>query len=97
VWEGEVAGLLAGRRRVRLRARPIEAAQVVARELGAEAREVEAGVLHVARGGVGGEITPATLVARLVAAGVEVDEIVEEAPTLEEVFMSLVAGEEQAA
>ncbi len=97
VWEGEVAGLLAGRRRVRLRARPLEAARGVARELGAEAREVEAGVLHVARDGTGGEITPATLVARLVAAGVEVDEIAEEAPTLEEVFMSLVAGAEPGA
>ncbi len=89
VWEGEVAGLLAGRRRVRLRARPVERARAIAQTMGAEAREVEPGVLHVTRD----EITPAALVARLAAAGVEVDEIVAEAPTLEEMFMSLVAGD----
>jgi ABC-2 type transport system ATP-binding protein len=90
LWEGEVAELLAGRRRVRLRARPLDAARTVVENLGAEAREVEPGVLHVARDGAAGEITPALLVARLAAAGVEVDEVVGEAPTLEEVFVSLV-------
>ncbi len=94
LWEGEVAELLAGRRRVRLRARPIEAARAVAASLGVEAREVEPGLLHVGRDGAHGEVTPAALVARLAAAGVEVDEIADEAPTLEEVFVSLV---EQAA
>jgi ABC-2 type transport system ATP-binding protein len=87
-WEGEVAALLAGRRRVRLRARPIETARRVAGELGAETHEVEPGLLHVLDGA--GAITPAALVARLAAAGVEVDEIAAEAPTLEEVFVSLV-------
>lgn len=87
-WEGEVAALLAGRRRVRLRARPIETARRVAGELGAETHEVEPGLLHVLEGT--GAITPAALVARLAAAGVEVDEIAAEAPTLEEVFVSLV-------
>jgi hypothetical protein len=61
--------------------------------MGADAREVEPGILHVTRDGAKGEVTPATLVARLAAAGVEVDEIVPEAPTLEEMFMSLVAGD----
>jgi ABC-2 type transport system ATP-binding protein len=86
VWEGDVAGLLAGRRRVRLRARPVERAQAIAQSMGADAREVEPGVLHVTSDAV----TPAALVARLAADGVEVDEIVPEAPTLEEMFMSLV-------
>ena len=89
IWEGEVAGLLAGRRRVRLRARPVERAQAIAQAMGADAREVEAGVLHV----TGGDVTPAALVARLAGGGVEVDEIVAEAPTLEEMFMSLVSGD----
>jgi ABC-2 type transport system ATP-binding protein len=93
VWEGEVAGLLAGRRRVRLRARPVERAQAIAQTLGADAREVEPGILHVSRNGAHGEVTPAALVAKLAAAGVEIDEIVAEAPTLEEMFMSLVAGD----
>ncbi|HVV84617.1 MAG TPA: hypothetical protein VHE35_16225, partial [Kofleriaceae bacterium] len=46
------------------------------------------GLLHV-RGG-DPPLTPATLVPRLVAAGVAVDEIAAEAPTLEEVFVSLI-------
>ena len=89
-WEGEVAELLSGRRRVRLRARPLDAARAVAERLGAGVREVEPGLLHVTRDGAQGEVTPAALVASLAAAGVEVDEIVAEAPTLEEVFVSLV-------
>jgi ABC-2 type transport system ATP-binding protein len=97
IWEGEVAGLLAGRRRIRLRARPLERAQAIAQALGVEVREADPGVLHVARDGASGEVTPAALVARLAAAGVEVDEVVAEAPTLEEMFMSLVAGDEEAA
>ncbi|MBZ0237333.1 MAG: hypothetical protein K8M05_33755, partial [Deltaproteobacteria bacterium] len=60
-----------------------------AQAMGADAREVEAGVLHV----TGGDVTPAALVARLAGGGVEVDEIVAEAPTLEEMFMSLVSGD----
>ncbi|HUQ01101.1 MAG TPA: ATP-binding cassette domain-containing protein [Kofleriaceae bacterium] len=90
IWEGEVAGLLAGRRRVRLRARPLERAQAIAQTLGVDVREVEPGVLHVARDGAHGEVTPAALVAKLAAAGVEVDEVVAEAPTLEEMFVSMV-------
>jgi hypothetical protein len=71
--------------------RVVEAARRVAVELGAEAHEVEPGLLHVLDGaGVTAPITPAALVARLAAAGVEVDEIAAEAPTLEEVFVSLV-------
>jgi ABC-2 type transport system ATP-binding protein len=96
LWEGEVATLLAGRRRVRLRARPIDAARRVAGELGAEIHEVEPGLLHVSDG-TNGAITPAALVARLAAAGIEIDEIAAEAPTLEEVFVSLVTGGEAAA
>ena len=95
-WEGEVASLLAGRRRVRLRARPVEDARRVAGELGADIHEVEPGLLHV-RDGTNGAITPAALVARLAAAGIEVDEIAAEAPTLEEVFVSLVTTSEAAA
>ena len=93
VWEGEDAALLAGRRRVRLRARPVERAQSIAQSMGADAREVEPGTLHI----TGDSVTPAALVARLAADGVEVDEIASEAPTLEEVFVSLVEGEGAAA
>jgi ABC-2 type transport system ATP-binding protein len=88
-WEGEVAALLAGRHRLRLRARPTERALAIASD-GASAREAEPGLIHV----VGAEAAP--LVARLVAAGVEVDEIAPEAPTLEEVFVELVGSAEAA-
>ncbi|HVK77711.1 MAG TPA: ABC transporter ATP-binding protein [Kofleriaceae bacterium] len=88
-WEGDVAELLAERRRVRIRARPAEAAARALAGAGA-VREVEPGLFHV----TGALVAPAELVDRLVAAGVKVDEIVAEAPTLEEVFVSLVgAGE----
>jgi ABC-2 type transport system ATP-binding protein len=88
-WEGEVATLLSGRRRVRLRARPLDTARRIAGELGADIAEPEPGLLHV-RDGTNGHVTPAALVTRLVAAGVEIDEVAAEAPTLEEVFVSLV-------
>ena len=90
-WEGEVAALLAGRRRVRLRARPLERAIAICGELGAAATELEPGLLHVTSADPAA-LQPALLVARLVAAGVEVDEIAAESPTLEEVFVALVAA-----
>jgi hypothetical protein len=51
-------------------------------------REVEPGLFHVA----GPTAAPAELVERLVGAGVKVDEIAAESPTLEEVFVSLVGA-----
>ncbi|MBK9036533.1 MAG: ABC transporter ATP-binding protein [Myxococcales bacterium] len=91
-WEGAVAELLAGRQRVRLRARPLARALAVAVDLGGTAVEVatEPGLAHV------GGVEPAALVARLVAAGIEVDEVAAESPTLEEVFVSVVGAAEAA-
>jgi len=89
-WQGEVADLLAERRRIRLRAVPTRDAVEVVDRLGGTAREAEPGLLHVATTGRRGPIVPADLVEHLVAAGVRVEEIAAEAPTLEEVFVSLV-------
>ncbi|MEZ4398386.1 MAG: ABC transporter ATP-binding protein [Kofleriaceae bacterium] len=90
-WEGVVGELLAGRRRVRLRARPVAAALAVVAAAGGTGHEVEPGLIHVT-----GEVAPAPLVERLVAAGVAVDEIAVEAPTLEDVFVGLVGAAEAA-
>ncbi len=89
-WEGAVAELLAGRQRVRLRARPLARALDEVTALGGAGTEVEPGLAHV----TGVEAAP--LVARLVAAGIEVDEVAAESPTLEEVFVALVGTPEVA-
>ena len=87
-WEGKVDELLAPRRRIRLRATPGDLARATVEAAGGVVDDRGGGLLHVR----GGEppLTPAALVDRLVAAGVAVDEIAAEAPTLEEVFVSLV-------
>ncbi len=87
-WEGHVKALLAERRRIRIHARPAEIAARVLAEHGAVV-EIEPGRFHLAAA----TLAPAELVERLVTAGVKVDEIVAEAPTLEEVFVSLVGGQ----
>ena len=86
VWEGEVAGLLAGRRKLRLLARPTTAIGPVVAAAG--------GML-----GLDGEVAWITgvadvpaLVAALVTAGVAVAEVTPWTPTLEEVFLDLVAA-----
>jgi len=89
-WEGEVAALLAGRERVRLRARPLDRALAIVGELGGAGREVEPGLAHVTG------VVAAALVPALVAAGVAVDEVAPEAPTLEDVFVSMVDAAEAA-
>ena len=90
-WEGEVAELLAGRRRLRLKARPVARARELLDGAGTRTTEVEPGLLHVTADDPAA-LAPAPLVARLVAAGVEIDEIAAESPTLEEVFVALVAA-----
>jgi len=87
-WEGRVDELLAPRRRIRLRARPLDVARATIEAAGGTVDDRGGGLLHV-RGGEPA-LTPATLVPRLVAAGVAIDEIAAEAPALEEVFVSLV-------
>ena len=94
-WEGEVAALLAGRRRLRLRARPLDRAIAVITAAGARAVEVEPGLVHVTADDPAA-LAPAPLVARLVAAAIEVDEIAAESPTLEDVFVALVGTAEAA-
>ena len=94
-WEGEVAALLAGRRRLRLRARPLDRAIAVITAAGARAVEVEPGLVHVTADEPAA-LAPAPLVARLVAAAIEVDEIAAESPTLEDVFVALVGTAEAA-
>ena len=89
-WEGAVPELLAGRDRLRLRARPLARALDVARGLGATAHEVEPGLAHVTG------VAAAPLVAALAAAAIEVDEVAPETPTLEEVFVSMVGAAEAA-
>ena len=87
-WEGRVDELLAPRRRIRLRGAPVALARATVEAAGGTVDDRGGGLLHVR----GGEppLTPATLVPRLVAAGVTVDEIAAEAPTLEEVFVSFI-------
>jgi ABC-2 type transport system ATP-binding protein len=87
-WEGAVDELLAPRRRIRLRATPVAAARALIERAGGAVDDRGGGLLHV-RGG-DPPLTPAALVDRLVTAGIAVDEIAAEAPTLEEVFVSLV-------
>jgi ABC-2 type transport system ATP-binding protein len=96
-WEGDVASLLAGRRRLRLRARPLEAALAAIAAAGARAVPVEGepDMLHVTAAD-DSALAPAPLVERLVAAGIAIDEIAAEAPTLEEVFVALVGTPEAA-
>ena len=89
-WEGEVATLLAGRERVRLRARPLDRALAIVADQGGAGREVEPGLAHVTG------VAAAALIPALVAAGVEVDEIAPESPTLEDVFVSMVDAAEAA-
>jgi len=79
-WEGEVAALLAARRRVRLDAEPVELAARVVAERGATLRD----------GLVTPAVDPAELCAALVTAGARVRAIALETPTLEEVFVELV-------
>ena len=93
-WEGKVDELLAPRRRIRLRATPVERARATIEAAGGTVDDRGGGLLHV-RGGEPA-LTPAALVSRLVAAGVAVDEIAAEAPTLEEVFVDLVDHAEAA-
>jgi ABC-2 type transport system ATP-binding protein len=80
-WQGDVAALLASRRRLRVVATPIERAVEVA---GAGAR-ADGEVVWIE-----GDVAAADVVARLVAAGVRVHEIAPWAPTLEEAFVELV-------
>jgi ABC-2 type transport system ATP-binding protein len=79
-WEGEVAQLLAERRRIRLAAEPLELAEKIVAQHGAR---LHGGIVTPA-------IDPADLVAALVAAGARVREVALEAPTLEEVFVEMV-------
>ena len=79
-WEGEVAGLLAARRRIRLDAEPHELA---ARVVAAQGARLHDGIVTPA-------VDPADLVAALVAAGARVRQIALETPTLEEVFVEMV-------
>jgi len=88
VWEGEVASLLAARRRIRLDAEPYgEAARIVDDRFGVALRD---GALPTR--GPRGAIDPADVVAALVGGGVRVREVVVDAPTLEEVFVEMVEG-----
>ena len=87
-WQGRVDELLAPRRRIRLRAAPLALARATVEAAGGTVDDRGGGLLHI-RGGEPA-LTPASLVPRLVAAGVAIDEIGAEAPTLEEVFVSLV-------
>ncbi len=89
-WEGEVAALLHGRRRIRILAEPLaRAAEVVEARFGVPLTIADdAGWLPA--DGARGAIDPADVVDALVAAGVRVREIVGDAPTLEEVFVEMV-------
>ena len=98
VWEGEVPELRRSRRRLRLWASPAARAAEVLAAAGVEATEVGPGApagdgrFHIA-----GSADAAALVERLVVAGVRVHEIVEATPTLEEIFVELVAAAPEAA
>jgi ABC-type multidrug transport system ATPase subunit len=82
-WQGDVAALLASRRRLRVVATPVERAVEV---IGAGARaDGQGNVVWVE-----GEVAAADVVAKLVAAGVRVHEVAPWAPTLEEAFVELV-------
>jgi len=99
VWEGRVAELLAERRRLRLRATPLERVREVlaAADIAATADPADATLLHLRPGAQPGDreadgdsSAAADVVARLVGAGCRVHEIAAENPTLEEVFVELV-------
>jgi ABC-2 type transport system ATP-binding protein len=80
-WQGEVRDLLGARRRLRVIASPVEHARSV---IGARA-QIEGDVLWI-----DGVLDAATMVEKLVAAGVKVHEVTPWAPTLEEAFVDLV-------
>ena len=93
IWEGEIAELLGARRRIRLRATPLDRVREVLAMPGAapgaapELRDVpgEPGLLHVH-----GALAADDVVERLVAAGCRVHEVVAELPQLEEAFLAMV-------
>ena len=80
-WQGEVASLLADRRRIRLDADPADRAAEVLAKLGVTLDD---------GGFPAGTLDPADVVDALVQAGVRVRTIVVEAPTLEQVFVEMV-------
>ncbi|MCB9560507.1 MAG: ABC transporter ATP-binding protein [Kofleriaceae bacterium] len=94
-WEGEVAALLAGRRRIRLGATPLDrAARVIADGFGVALHDEVAadGTAWLPARGAAGPIAPADLVDALVAAGVRVHEIAVDEPALEDVFVEMVGA-----
>ncbi len=107
LWEGEVADLLATKRRIRLRASPFAVARQTLEKLGATVVESngtpatrddaestsEDGRLFFA---MGADIRCDAVVAALVAAGCRVFEVVAEVPPLEDVFVELVTAKESA-
>jgi ABC-2 type transport system ATP-binding protein len=85
-WEGQVASLLAGRRRIRFVADPLDrAANVVSEKFKAKLQVEDTSAWLAADG-----IESADVVDALVAAGIRVKEIVVTAPTLEDVFVEMV-------
>jgi ABC-2 type transport system ATP-binding protein len=85
-WEGQVASLLEGRRRIRFVADPLDrAANVVSEKFKAKLQVEDTSAWLAADG-----IESADVVDALVAAGIRVKEIVVTAPTLEDVFVEMV-------
>jgi ABC-2 type transport system ATP-binding protein len=80
-WQGDVADLLRSRRKLRLIATPVERACAVA----GDGARIDGDVVWI-----DGAADAAGVVARLVAAGIQVHEIAPWSPTLEEAFVELI-------
>ena len=98
IWEGAIAELLGARRRIRLRATPLDRVREVlaAGVAQGEPPELveapgEPGVLHVR-----GALAADEVVERLVSAGCRVHEVATELPQLEEAFLAMVEPGEAA-